>query len=454
MCRQQNVGILMFRHTFFARQTPPMSGVCATFRKFIKQDSGAIAIIASIVMPVLLLFVASMMDYTNAQRLRSASASSLDAALLAAASSFSAGQLEEADIETFVNDYFTANMLGKNLNAASIGTVSTSFDDDTGRISGSVHATANALFTHILNPDGVEVGVDADVTVSRLNIELALVLDVTGSMRGSKLRALQEAANELVDILIPQANSAVGLNEVRISLVPYSDLVNVGSYESNITGYSSGESCVYERRGGLAFRDTAPVGPARGAPEDDNGVADYPPNGNGLRSAKPRSNPRRNFSGYICNNPEIVPLTADSRQLSTQINNFTAAGWTAGHIGIQWGWYTLSPQFNTVWQPNAAAYEDEETLKVMVVMTDGAFNTWYRPGRHDSFDQGERLCDEIRDDGIQVYAVGFMTGSTEENFLRDCASSAGHYIDAASRSDLIDGFRNIAQQLQSIRLAS
>lgn len=444
----------MFRHTFFAHQTPVLSGVCATLKKFIKQDSGAIAIMAALVMPVLLLFVASAMDYTNAQRLRSASASSLDAALLAAARSYSAGQIEEADIETFVNDFFTANMVGKNLNAASIGTVTTSFDDDTGQISGSVHATANALFTHILNPDGVEVGVDADVTVSRLNIELALVLDVTGSMRGSKLRALQEAANELVDILIPQAGSAVGLNEVRISLVPYSDLVNVGSYESNITGYDSGESCVYERRGGLAFRDTAPIGPARGAPEDDNGVEDYPPSGNGLRSAKPRSNPRRNFSGYICNNPELLPLTAESQTLSTQINNFTAAGWTAGHIGIQWGWYTLSPQFNTVWQPNAAAYDDDETLKVMVVMTDGAFNTWYRPGRVDSFRQGERLCDAIRDDGIQVYTVGFMTGSSEENFLRDCASSADHYIDAASRSDLIDAFRDIAQQLQDIRLAS
>lgn len=430
------------------------SGVCGTLKKFIKQDSGAVAIIATLVMPFLLLLTASMLDYTNAQRLRSASASSLDAALLAAARSYSAGQIEEADIDTFVNDYFTANMVGKNLNAASIGTVTTSFDDDTGQISGTVYATANALFTHLINPDGVEVGVNADVTVSRLNIELALVLDVTGSMRGSKLRALQEAANELVDILIPQAGSAVGLNEVRISLVPYSDLVNVGSYESNITGYDSGESCVHERRGGLAFRDTAPIGPRPGGPEDDDGVRNYPPSGNGFRTAKPWPNPRRNFSGYICNNPEILPLTAQSQQLTTQINNFTAAGWTAGHIGIQWGWYTLSPQFNTVWQPDAAAYEDDETLKVMVVMTDGAFNTWYRPGGVNSFRQGERLCDAIRDDGIQVYTVGFMTRSAEENFLRDCASSPGHYIDAGSRSDLIDAFRDIAQQLQDIRLAS
>ncbi|MEQ8658259.1 MAG: VWA domain-containing protein [Hyphomicrobiales bacterium] len=414
------------------------------------------AIIATLVMPVLLLFTASMMDYTNAQRLRSASASSLDAALLAAARDFSSGDLQEDDIERFVNDYFEANMVGKGLNASSIGAVSASYNEDTGRISGSVRATANAVFTRILNPDGVAVGVDSEVTVSRLNIELALVLDVTGSMEGAKLRALQDAANELVDILIPQAGSAVGLNSVRISLVPYSDLVNVGGFEEQITGYNSGESCVYERRGRLAYSDQAPVGRVAGSPRDDDGVQNRPPSGNGGRGAKPVTNNRLNFGGFICNNPELLPLTAENQRLTDSINGFTAAGWTAGHIGIQWGWYTLSPQFSGVWPANStpAAYNDNETLKVMVVMTDGAFNTWYQRRAGNSFRQGERLCDEIKEDGIEVFTVGFMTGTSEESFLRDCATDPDHYIDASSSSELIDAFRNIADMLNDIRLAS
>jgi Flp pilus assembly protein TadG len=436
------------------RRTRP--GFCTTLRKFIAQDSGAVAIIATLVLPVLLLFSAVMIDYANAQRLRSASASSLDAALLAAAREFSSGDLAEADIETFVNDYFEANMVGKSLNAASIGAVSTNYNDETGRISGSVTATANAVFSHILNPDGVAVGVDAEVTVELLNIELALVLDVTGSMAGSKLRALQAAANELVDILIPQGGSAVGLNRVRISVVPYSDLVNVGGFEQEITGYNSGESCVYERRGRFASSDIAPVGALAGSPEDDDGIANYPPYGNGRRGAKPVTSDRRNFGGFICDNPEILPLTAENRRLTDSINDFTASGWTAGHIGIQWGWYTLSPEFSDVWSADStpAAYDDNETLKVMVVMTDGAFNTWYQRRVGNSFRQGERLCDQIRADGIQVYTVGFMTGASEEDFLRDCATSAEHYIDATSSSELIDAFRNIADMLNEIRLAS
>lgn len=445
----------MQRLTHFEQQRLTRSGMGTTLRQFIKRDSGAVAIIAALVMPVLLLFSAVMIDYANAQRLRSASASSLDAALLAAARGFTTGDLDEADLETFVNEYFEANMVGKNLNAATIGVVSANYNEETGRISGSVSATANAVFTQILNPDGVDVGVDAEVTVSLLNVELALVLDVTGSMSGTKLQALQDAAEELVNELITDG-AADGLAEVRISVVPYSDLVNVGGYEVDITGYSSGESCVYERAGSLAFDDIAPVGQLAVALADDDGIANYPPGGNGRRTAKDLVNDPRNFRGYICDNPEILPLTSDGAELIDQIDDFTAGGWTAGHIGIQWGWYTLSPQYAGIWPADAtpAAYGDDETLKVMVIMTDGAFNTWYEPGLGNSFGQGDRLCDEIRDDDIQVYTVGFMTGTSEENFLRDCATSPDHYIDAASRSGLIEAFRNIAQRLNDIRLAS
>lgn len=443
----------MRRQTILMQQSPMLSAVRRTLRRFIVQDSGAVAIMAALVLPVLLLMTAAMMDYTNAQRLRSASAASLDAALLAAAREFSIGDLEEADIESFVNEYFEANMIGKNLDAASIGTVSASYNDDTGRIAGSVSATSNAVFTQILNPDGVAVGVDAEVAVSLLNIELALVLDVTGSMREDKLRALQSAADELVEALMPQGSSA----DVRISLVPYSDLVNVGGFELDITGYSSGESCVYERRGRLAFSDVAPIGRLPGAPVDDDGIANYPPNGDGWRTAKSTpANDRRNFRGFICDNPEILPLTSDSQQLATRIDDFTANGWTAGHIGIQWGWYTLSPEYAGIWPTDAtpAPYQDDETLKVMVVMTDGAFNTWYEGERRTSFRQGDRLCDAIKASGIQVYTVGFMTGRSEENFLRDCASTPDEYLDAESPAELIREFRNIAEMLNEIRLTS
>lgn len=414
------------------------------------------AIVATLVMPVLLLLAVSTIDYANASRLRTAASSSLDAALLAAAREISIGQLEEDDVEEFVNEFYEATMASKSLNAASIGSVTASYNAETGRIAGFVSGASNSTLNHILNPDGVDVGINAEVTVSLLNVEIALVLDVTGSMRGSRLAALQDAAEELIDTLIPEGSNSGGLSEVRVSLVPYSDLVNVGSFEEEITGYSSGESCVYERRGGLAFSDIRPFGPLPGANRDDDDEANYPPNGNGLRNSKTLITHPRNFRGYICGNPEIVPLTSASGTLRSEINGLTASGWTAGHIGIQWGWYTLSPEFSGVWPAGSTPteYGDEETLKVMVVMTDGAFNTWYEAGQGNSFSQGESLCDAIRDTGIEIYTVGLMTRTSEENFLRNCANTPDHYFDATSSSGLVDAFREIGQRLSSIRIAS
>lgn len=425
-------------------------------RRFLAREDGVVAIIATLVIPVLLILTISTIDYANATRLRSAAASSLDAALLAAAREISVGELEENDLEAFVNDYYQANMASKNLYAETIGVVAASYDENTGLVSGRVSGTANSTLANILNPDGVEVAVDAEVTVSLLNVELALVLDVTGSMRGSRLRALQEASEALVNTLIPEDGPVGGLADVRISLVPYSDLVNIGSFEEDITGFTSGKSCVYERQGGLAFNDTAPFGPVAGTGADDDGLANYPPNGNGLRSSKTIVNDPSNFRGYICNNPEVLPLTSNAGDLIAEIDDFSASGWTAGHIGIQWGWYTLSPNFVDVWPGGSTPtnYGDAETIKVMVVMTDGAFNTWYEGGQGNSFGQGERLCDAIRASQIEVYTVGLMTRTSEENFLRGCASSPDHYFDATSGSGLVDAFREIGERLTSIRIAS
>lgn len=431
------------------------AGLRSIAARFLRQDRGVVAVMAALVIPVLLMMTASTMDYANAARLRAASSSSLDASLLAAARALTLGQIDDDEVEEFVNEYFEANMIGKDLDTTAMGEVTASFDETTGLISGSVEGTIPALFSGLLNPEGVTVGVEAQVTVSLLNVELALVLDVTGSMRGSRLRALQEAATTLVETLIPddQQNS---IAEVRVSLVPYSDLVNVGDFEEDITGYDFDESCVYERAGAVAFTDTAPFGPVGGTGTDDDGFENYPPWGNGLRSSKTIVNDPSNFRGYICGNPELIPLTSDADDLVDEIDDFTAGGWTAGHIGIQWGWYTLSPNFVDVW-PAASTpttYDDNETLKAMVIMTDGAFNTWYEPGQGSSFGQGESLCDAIRQSGIQIYTVGLYTRSSAENFLRDCASTPDHYFDATSRSGLVEAFREIGQLLTAIRITS
>ncbi|MEM8876474.1 MAG: TadE/TadG family type IV pilus assembly protein [Pseudomonadota bacterium] len=424
---------------------------------FGRDERGAVLIISAFLLPILLMVVGFGVDYSNAVRVRTTIATALDAALLAAARDLSIGAIDESDVNAQVNAYFDANVAGSNLNNISVGEVETSLDTNDGTISGSVNADVQTAFSGIVQTDNINVGTDAEATYNLLNVELALVLDVTGSMGGSRLSNMKTAANDLIDLIIPETNQSGGIDKVRVSVVPYSDLVNVGTYEQLITGYSSGESCVYERAGVYARRQTPPVGPVDGfGPEDDDGEVNDPPSGNGNRDEKTIVNDERNFRGYVCNNPTLLPLSGDKETLKAQINSLSASGWTSGHIGIQWGWYTLSPRFNRVWptESDARDYNEPKNLKVMVVMTDGSFNTWYEDDIGNSYDQAELLCRNIKRRDILLYTVAFQAPNDAETFLRGCASGPEYYFETSTGSSLRSAFEQIAQRLRALRLSS
>ena len=68
------------------------------------------------------------------------------------------------------------------------------------------------------------------------DIEVALQLDVTGSMAGSKLQALKDATKLLVDTLIPDDPALLNGQKVRIGYAPYDYGVNAGPYANAING--------------------------------------------------------------------------------------------------------------------------------------------------------------------------------------------------------------------------
>ena len=65
------------------------------------------------------------------------------------------------------------------------------------------------------------------------NVEVSMMLDITGSMAGSKLTDLKVAASEAVDILVWSDQSKY---TSKISLAPFSQRVNAGSHASAVTG--------------------------------------------------------------------------------------------------------------------------------------------------------------------------------------------------------------------------
>ncbi len=82
----------------------------------------------------------------------------------------------------------------------------------------------------------------------------------------------------------------------------------------------------------------------------------------------------------FCPHASLVALTNDKTALSTSINNMAMVngGGTVINQGLQWGWFTLSPLW-TAWgllpsptgAARPAAYSDNGTTKIIVLMTDG-----------------------------------------------------------------------------------
>ena len=96
--------------------------------------------------------------------------------------------------------------------------------DADGKITGTASGKVQTTVARVLGIDEVPIGVTSQAVRSLGKIELALVLDNTGSMNtGSKLADLKNAANALVDQLVAATGNPADL---KIALVPFSQTVN------------------------------------------------------------------------------------------------------------------------------------------------------------------------------------------------------------------------------------
>ncbi|CAN5128795.1 ubiquitin-activating E1 FCCH domain-containing protein [soil metagenome] len=211
-------------------------------------------------------------------------------------------------------------------------------------------------------------------------------------------------------------------------------------------------TCVSERTGSTAYTDASP--------------SSYKVGRNYAASANP------------CPSATILPLTDQIATLKSKISGLTVTGSTAGQIGLAWGWYTVSPNFNSLWSGSpAGAYASQETLKSVILMTDGDFNSPYCTGvlardagsgsgsaadhincnatNGDPFEQATALCDAMKFQHIVVYTVGFQVtpNSDAANILKNCATGPEYAFLPASGADLKDDFAAIGRDITRLRIS-
>lgn len=234
----------------------------------------------------------------------------------------------------------------------------------------------------------------------------------------------------------------------------YRYLTAAGSYAIDAIS-----NCVTERVGTSAHTDDAPATSYIGR--------DYP-GGDGL---------------VACNTSNMItPLTSDRSALTTAIDNMSINGSTAGQIGAEWGWYMVSPNWASQWPDDInrpKAYGTSELVKVVVLMTDGEFNTAHCNGvtaenyavgsvptndRIDTsvctpaaapFTLAQNTCTAMKQKGVVIYTVGFQLNTALEGdeFLAACATSTSHAYLASTNEELRENFKEIATSITKLRLS-
>lgn len=416
-------------------------------KSFRRDERGGVMTIFGLALPVLLFAAGLGVDMARIVDSKTRIADASDAAALAAGRALLDGTLTDTEIEALAGNVFNANITSR-ANFAKINNVAIQVTRASGTVDINVDAEVPMTITAVAGFDKVKIPGLTSTVFGAKDLEIGMALDITGSMNDipsgggpRKIDGLKQAFKSFAERLMP--DTPIAGQRVRIGLAPFSASVNLGSFASAATAHRSTDGCVTERMGSDKYADAAPAGSSVFKVRAD-GVTDIDPT-EGLAG-----------SAYLCPSTKLVPLSQDRDALIAKVQGFTPNGWTAGHIGVQWGWNLISDQWGSVWGGASAPdpysrINDGKLIKAVVLMTDGIFNTAYHNGK--AADQAIELCNNMKAKGVWVFAVAFDAPAAAQATLKACASPGpDFYADASNGDDLEAAFVKFANTLGSLHI--
>lgn len=387
-------------------------------------EKGNFSLVAAVSILALLAATALAVDISNAQSAKSRLQDATDAiALLVVKDNLrNQGELNRA-----ADEYLRDSFANSRFVAPSIDNITRNGDVVTVRASDTV----DTFFAQVIGQETVKVSVESQAIQENRGLDLALVLDSTGSMGGRKIATLKTSANQLLTTL-----SRSGNPNIRTSVIPFSEYVNVGRPNRNknwldnqaISGQWDG--CVGSRTASL--RNVAEFG------------------GNAIPAV----------DGVQCTS-SLQTLTQNVNKVRKTINDMNAAGWTYMPAGLMWGLRTLQPEAPFT-EASRSLPNTTGTERVLVLMSDGdnTVRVVNDGPQHQGNDQGNgadaltaSLCETVKNENITVYTIAYeIQGASTRRLLENCATSSNNFFDARNAADLENAFEQIANELSSLRL--
>jgi Flp pilus assembly protein TadG len=388
-------------------------------RAFRDEESGVLVAFGVFFILMILMVGGIGVDLMRFEFTRTSLQNTLDRAVLAAA------DLDQTlDPQDVVEDYFAKSALADYLSSVTV---------DQGLNYKEVSATAeiemDTQLIHMLGINSLNAPAAGTAAESVDGVEISLVLDMSGSMgSNNRLPNLKVAAKDFVTTML---NSAP-VGDVSISIVPYATQVNAGltlAQHFNLSNEHSFSHCV--NFAASDFNSTT-----ISTTESLKRTGPFDPWYQVESALRLPVCPERASS-------DIQVYSLNEGSLHTYIDGFSAGGNTSTDIGIKWGTALLDPgmqpvvtdliadgDVNAAFTGRPMAYDDE-TLKVMVVMSDGQntsqyyldesyraashTNVWFYEGDFDSDGTIERVY-SVEDGSTYYYKTPINWSSSYKGY--------------------------------------
>ncbi|TXI01425.1 MAG: VWA domain-containing protein [Pseudorhodobacter sp.] len=365
-----------------ANRSEDASDRTASRKRFRRAEDGSLTIFALCLFMLMAMIGGITVDLMRYETTRTTLQNTLDRATLAAAA-----LSQQLDGEDVVTDYFAKAGMSQYLKAV---TVEEGLNYR--EVVADAEAATNPFFLHLIGVDEMEAPGHSMAEQRMTNVEIMLVLDVSGSMNSNnRLTNLKTAAKEFVDTVLSSDDE----DRISIGIVPFNGQVDLGSalvnrYNVTKKHYASGvsndmncvdlPSSVYSSTGISTTVDLPMTTPTDtySSTNKTNGYVDrqdtsYATNDNFNR-----------WCPDVDNKNSIMLPSQSISALQNKIQNLYGVGATSINAGMKWGMALLDPgtqgvfdffvgngTIPAVFEGRPFEFTDPESMKVVVLMTDG-----------------------------------------------------------------------------------
>lgn len=465
-----------------------MNKIKKTIQKIGKNEEGVVYVMFALLLIPFIILAAIAIEVSRASYINTQLAYAADAAALAGA------RYNIDDAQANAQKVFYANFPNgtQDIFVTPVVTISSDQKFVSVSVSGEM-PTILGRFADILS---LHVKAFSQVQRSFEGLELALVLDVTGSMASNnKIGGLISAARNLIDVIYGPNNTK---ENMAVSIIPYVATVNIGSQHTSwlsdpttLNKFPSNvpwEGCVKAVDTGTVMDKDDPPSALRkwpvyfaestykqyGSNKGDNDWEEKPAGSVTVRTPIPnvKIGPNRSCG------PSIMPLTNNRDALKAKISTLSPVygGGTFGNLGLVWGWNTISPKWNGLWGSiNPQPYD--KVVKYLLIMTDGE-NNWFDesgyeptgdPTAYGRLQEGLLgtttlsqtrgkidsrlldLCAKIKATGIQIFTVTFQVSDSQaKSIYKQCASKPEWAFQAENSQQLYTFFSQIGETVKKV----